>query len=161
VTPYVRPGGGGFWEVNTAAHIDFPCQARLLELVDNRDGTLSLFGTVVDGAGPLAYGGRLDSALSLASLARELAANDWQEGTDARRGKVEDRNVELVVKAPFALTTAAPVSPPTARPVARPAAGSGHLAATGGDVGRAAVAAAVLTAGAVGLRRRSAAPVER
>ena len=39
---------------------------------------------------------------SLAALSRELAANDWQDRTDARRGSVEDRNVELLVPAPFA-----------------------------------------------------------
>ncbi len=112
VTPYLRAGGGGFWEVNTAAHVDWPAQARLLELVDNHDGTLSLFGTVIDAAAPLAYGGKLDSTTALASLARELAANDPQERTDARRGKVEDRNVELVLAAPFRLAAApAPAAP--------------------------------------------------
>ncbi|MCW2600580.1 MAG: family metallophosphoesterase [Frankiales bacterium] len=103
VTPYRRASGGGFWEVNTASHVDWPAQARLLELVDNGDGTLSLFGTVLDAAAPLAYGGRLGSSTALASLARELAANDPQERSDTRRGKVEDRNVELIVQAPFAL----------------------------------------------------------
>lgn len=31
----------------------------------------------------------------------QLAANDWQERTDARRGGIEDRNVELLVPMPF------------------------------------------------------------
>ncbi|HEY8482656.1 MAG TPA: TIGR03767 family metallophosphoesterase, partial [Spirillospora sp.] len=39
VIPHARPGGGGFWEVNTAAHIDFPQQSRIVELADNGDGT--------------------------------------------------------------------------------------------------------------------------
>jgi hypothetical protein len=39
--------------------------------------------------------------LALASLSRELSANDWQDRTDVRRGSLEDRNVELVVPAPF------------------------------------------------------------
>ena len=97
-----RPEGpGGFWEVNTAAHIDWPQQARLVEVVDNRDGTLSVFATMLDHAGPAAYGGRLGSSVPLAGLARELAANDWHErGTD-RRGAVEARNVELVVANPL------------------------------------------------------------
>jgi metallophosphoesterase (TIGR03767 family) len=103
VTPRPRPGGGGLWEISTAAHVDWPVQARLLELVDNRDGTLSLFGTIVDAAAPLGYGGRLDSTAALASLARELAANDPQERTNHREGSRGDRNVELVVKAPFVL----------------------------------------------------------
>jgi metallophosphoesterase (TIGR03767 family) len=157
VTPYLRPGGGGFWEVNTAAHVDYPCQARLLELVDNRDGTLSLFGTVVDGAGPLSYGGRLDSSLALASLARELAANDWQERSDARRGKVEDRNVELVVKAPFTLTPAAPVRQPEERPTTTP---REQLPATGAGERRAVLAAAAVAAGAAAVRWAGVVPTQ-
>jgi len=98
---------GGFWEVNTASHIDWPEQARTVELVDNRDGTLSIFGTMVDHAGPTSYGKHPTSPLELASLSRELGANDWQDrgpfpaGQDGRRGLVEDRNVELLVPAPF------------------------------------------------------------
>jgi hypothetical protein len=151
VTPYLRSGGGGFWEINTAAHVDWPCQARLIEVVDNRDGTLSIFGTVVDGAGPMSYGGRLDSSLALASLARELAANDWQERSDARRGKVEDRNVELLVQAPFALAAPVPAARP---PVAEP--DPGQLPATGAGAGAAVVAAAAVAAGAALSRRTRA-----
>jgi metallophosphoesterase (TIGR03767 family) len=142
VTPYVRPGGGGFWEVNTAAHVDWPAEARLLELVDNRDGTLSLFGTVIDAAAPLSYGGSLASSTRLASLARELAANDPQERSDSRRGKVEDRNVELVVAAPFALGTA-PATPPRTPPVA-----GGGLPATGLPAAAAALAVGAVAAAA-------------
>ena len=105
VIPHARPAGaavaGGFWELNTAAHIDWPEQSRIVEIVDNLDGTLSIFGTIVDHSGPIARGG-LSTTTALAALSRELAANDWQDRTDARRGSVEDRNVELVVPAPFA-----------------------------------------------------------
>ena len=108
VTPYARTGSipGGFWEVNTAAHIDWPQQSRIVELVDNGDGTLSLFGTIVDTAAP-EQTRRLDSTLALASLSRELSGNDWQErarpnpAVDGRRGAVQDRNVELLLPAPF------------------------------------------------------------
>lgn len=103
VTPRPRAGGGGLWEISTAAHVDWPVQARLLEVVDNRDGTLSLFATIVDAAAPLSYGGRLASTAALASLARELAANDPQERATGREGARGDRNVELLVQAPFAL----------------------------------------------------------
>ena len=41
--------------------------------------------------------------MTLAALSRELAANDWQERTDARRGGIEDRNVELLLPAPFVI----------------------------------------------------------
>ena len=103
VIPHPRPSGslpGGFWELNTAAHIDWPEQSRIVELVDNLDGTLSIFGTIVDHAGPLSSAST-SSTVALASLSRELSANDWQERTDARRGRVEDRNVELLIPAPF------------------------------------------------------------
>jgi metallophosphoesterase (TIGR03767 family) len=152
VTGYRRPDGGGFWEINTASHVDWPTQARLLELVDNRDGTLSIFGTLVDADAPLSYGGRTDTPRALASLARELAANDWQERTDARRGLVEDRNVELLVTAPFALSRTAP---PRGRPVVQPAPAVERLPATGGGSLVAAGAATALAAGLALRTRRS------
>ncbi len=90
-------GSGGFWEINTASHVDFPQQSRLIELVDNRDGTMSIFATMVDHAAPAAYGGQLGNPLSLASLARELSANDPQERTSGKTGASGSRNVELLV----------------------------------------------------------------
>jgi metallophosphoesterase (TIGR03767 family) len=102
------PLPGGFWELNTASHVDWPQQARLVELVDNGDRTLSVFGTVIDHAAPVACDPQqLDSTLALASLSRELGLNDWQSrtrsvpGADGRRGTLADRNVELVLPAPF------------------------------------------------------------
>ncbi|XRQ12775.1 TIGR03767 family metallophosphoesterase [Actinomadura welshii] len=101
VIPHARPGGGGFWEVNTAAHIDFPQQSRIVELADNGDGTLSIFATILDSAAPASHGGRLTDPVALASLSRELAGNDWQDRDTERRGEDADRNVELLVPAPF------------------------------------------------------------
>ncbi|MGC5020243.1 TIGR03767 family metallophosphoesterase [Micromonospora sp. DT47] len=105
VLPHARPAGaavgGGFWEVNTAAHIDWPEQSRIIELVDNLDGTLSAFCTIVDHAGPVARGG-LSGTIALAALSRELSANDWQGKADLRRGELPDRNVELLIPSPFA-----------------------------------------------------------
>ena len=151
ITPHVRASGGGFWEVNTAAHVDWPAQARLLELLDNHDGTLSLFGTIIDAAAPLAYGGSLASSTGLASLARELAANDPQERNDNRRGKIEDRNVELLVKAPFVLSSPPVVAkPPAAVP---PPAPTPSLPTTGLPTGAAALALGTVGA-ALALRRR-------
>lgn len=114
IIPHRRPEKwkvrGGFWEINTASHIDFPQQARIVELVDNRDGTLSLFGTIIDSDAPLRWT-QTNTPTQLASLSRELAANDWQarvphldaDGHDGRRGARSDRNVELLVRAPFTL----------------------------------------------------------
>jgi metallophosphoesterase (TIGR03767 family) len=99
VWAHERQGGGGFWEINTASHIDWPQQSRLIEVADNRDGTLSIFATMVDHAAPPSYTGG-DGPIALAALARELAANDWQERDVNRRGSRKDRNVELLVRAP-------------------------------------------------------------
>ena len=98
-----RAKGGGMWEINTAAHIDWPQQSRIIELVDNRDKTLSIFTTLVDHAGPRSHGGRTASSVDLASLAREIAANDWHIDADDHRGERNARNVELVVRAPGVL----------------------------------------------------------
>lgn len=97
----------GFWELNTASHVDYPQQSRLIELMDNRDGTLSIFGTIVDQAAPAtppdpgpASG---FSNKELASLSRELAANDPQTievTSGGGPGKRDDRNVELIVRDP-------------------------------------------------------------
>jgi metallophosphoesterase (TIGR03767 family) len=104
VLPHARPSGaavgGGFWELNTAAHIDWPQQSRTVEVVDNLDGSLSIFGTILDHDGAVTPSG-LSSTSALASLSREIAANDWQERSDRRRGDIGDRNVELLVPAPF------------------------------------------------------------
>ena len=123
IIPHRRPSGwqarGGFWEINTASHCDFPEQARIVEVVDNRDGTLSIFGTIIDSLAPLRWNGT-GNPMQLAALSRELAANDWlgrvpsldAEGHDGRRGAVSDRNVELLVHAPFKLTESAAAERP-------------------------------------------------
>ena len=107
VTPYFRPDArGGLWEVVTASSIDFPGQARLLELMDNRDGTLSLFGTLVNQAAPLRppppgtpAAGMHDA--QLASLARALAGNQRLDRFAAGAlGRRRDRNVELLLRDP-------------------------------------------------------------
>ncbi|HEV7624470.1 MAG TPA: TIGR03767 family metallophosphoesterase [Amnibacterium sp.] len=104
-----RAGTGGFWEVTTASHIDWPEQVRTLEIVDNADGTLSIFGTIVDSAAPAVWDGSIGTPLALASLSRELAANDPQESarpdpsTDGLGGRAADRNVELILPTPAGL----------------------------------------------------------
>lgn len=102
VVPRHDPAGrtGGFWEVATGSISDWPCQSRVVEVVDNNNGTLSIYATMVDHAGPvLPRGG--DPVLRVASISRELAANDVLGDYDGARGRVEDRNVELLIRAPF------------------------------------------------------------
>ena len=100
VLAHTRPGGGGLWEINTAAHIDWPMQARLIELADNKDGTLSIFTTIIDHAGPASSSVGTSNPVALAGLARELSANDPQDRTDSRRGQRADRNLELLIAKP-------------------------------------------------------------
>jgi 3',5'-cyclic AMP phosphodiesterase CpdA len=95
-----RAGGGGFWEINTASHIDWPQQGRLIEIADNKDGTLSIFTTTIDHAGDAEFSGDLEDPVQLAALSRLLSANDWQGQDKNRRGVKTARNVELIAKAP-------------------------------------------------------------
>jgi metallophosphoesterase (TIGR03767 family) len=87
----------GFWEVSTGAVMDWPSQARHIELIDNGDGTMSIVCTVVDHGGPPAPDDAEDP-WRLASIHRELAANDPERGLASHAaGGPHDRNVELVV----------------------------------------------------------------
>jgi metallophosphoesterase (TIGR03767 family) len=105
--PGTGPAQGGFWEINTASHIDWPQQSRVLDIVDNGDKTISIYGTIVDHAAPPNPGGSAatDSVTRLASISRELSFNDphaaaSEDGEGGARGSREDRNVELVVRDP-------------------------------------------------------------
>ncbi|MDT4949179.1 MAG: hypothetical protein QOJ37_1774, partial [Pseudonocardiales bacterium] len=72
------------------------------------DGTLSIFGTIIEHAAPTGWPANPTTPLELAALSRELAVNDPQRDAetatrDGRRGTALDRNVELLIKAPFAV----------------------------------------------------------
>lgn len=96
ITPHQGPAGS-FWEVSTASHVEFPQLARVVELVDNKDGTLSLHTTLIESAAPH----RTDlgdlSQTGLASLYRELSANARFDGPRLA-GEARDRNTELLLK---------------------------------------------------------------
>lgn len=99
ITAHRTPGGRSFWEISTASHVDHPQLARVVELVDNGDGTLSLFTTLVESAAPHRTDFTDLGPVGLASLYRELGFN--APGTSmARAGDPEDRNTELVLKKP-------------------------------------------------------------
>jgi metallophosphoesterase (TIGR03767 family) len=112
VTPYPDPdGSGGFWSIRVAAEADWPQQSRLLQVFDNHDGTLSIFGTILDHASEVTAPapGTDASGLSpadLASIGRTLSYNDHQKGGAAcepdpcGEGGPEDRNVELLIADP-------------------------------------------------------------
>ena len=110
IQPYVE-GNHGFWMIRTAAEADWPQQARLIELFDNRDGTLSIFGTVIDHASPVsAPAGGTDASgfdrAELASVGRNISYNDLQSGARecdpaCGEGRARDRNVELLIRDPL------------------------------------------------------------
>ncbi|MEI5103358.1 TIGR03767 family metallophosphoesterase [Streptomyces sp. PmtG] len=92
ITPH-----GTFWEVSTASHVDFPQLARVIELVDNHDGTLSLFTTLIESAAPHRTDFADLSQTGLAALYRELAFNA-PGAKPALGGEPGDRNTELVLR---------------------------------------------------------------
>lgn len=106
VQAHVKDGGtGGFWEITTASCVDFPQQQQLLEIVDNKDGTMSIFVTALDHDSDPTWTPGDYSQKGMASLSRELSANHWWENPPMRRGSPLDRNVELLLPAPFELST--------------------------------------------------------
>lgn len=112
--------GAGYWQVSTSSPLDFPMQGRLLEVVDNRDGTISILTTVYDMAAPLDPGDARDPTPDdglnqerLASIGRQVAARDLQMDREAAGLAPSDRNAELLLPAPFDLSSL--VTPPAHR----------------------------------------------
>lgn len=97
-----RNGNFGLWEVNTASHIDFPQQSRIMEIADNHNGSISIYGTMVDHSNPttLDYSASFTNP-QLAALSAELAANYPNPATYSRAGRDSDQNVELLLPNPF------------------------------------------------------------
>jgi 3',5'-cyclic AMP phosphodiesterase CpdA len=144
VRPYEDGDGDGFWEIKSPAVVDWPAQHRLIELMDNRDGTLSIFATMLDDASqPTSPTPGDDAGLQargsprfefdrnqveafttedLASVGRTLSYNDpqvgpegWDEDSDVgAQGTEIDRNVELLIGDPRQ-----PEEPGPGRPVDR------------------------------------------
>jgi metallophosphoesterase (TIGR03767 family) len=101
ISPRADPHGPhGFWEVTTSSIVDWPCQARLVELFDAGDGLLAIACTMVDHEGTIRRGA--GDLPDLAGLHRELAANVPFNGFDSwRPGTLEDRNTILLLRKPF------------------------------------------------------------
>ena len=109
IQPFTRTAGPAagtvWWGIETSAVIDWPTQHRLVEVMDNEDGTLSIFGTILDHAStataPPGCAAPLCTSTfdldDLASLGRTLAYNDPQAGDGTGEGAPEDQNVELLV----------------------------------------------------------------
>ena len=111
IQPHTRAGGSGFWEIVSASHLDWPQQARVIDITQQGDDAFVIYVTVVDPPVPPkgpTRPGRIASPAEvqrLASIARELSFNDPQaengeDGWPDRRGARNDRNVALVIPAP-------------------------------------------------------------
>jgi metallophosphoesterase (TIGR03767 family) len=102
----------GWWELTAPSLIDWPQQARIVELFRTPDG-LAIAATMVDHAGDLPWDGRTGSPLALAGLSRELAANAWQTRhllhEHPAAGRRHDRNVLLTLPDPFAAGRRSPL----------------------------------------------------
>ncbi|CAN5496866.1 hypothetical protein BH20ACT15_BH20ACT15_06150 [soil metagenome] len=101
--PFTRPDQSVWWEINSSATADWPQQHRLIEVMDNRDDTLSIFGTVLDAASPAQQppegpAAAFDSG-QLASIGRTLSFND-PDNDMSGEGTPNDRNVEMLVDDP-------------------------------------------------------------
>jgi len=85
--------GGTWWEITTASHIDWPQQARIVEVAADEAGGLFIACTTLDHHGLVdPRAGALADPLTLAGWSRELSANPWQPGAE---DGAADRNVIL------------------------------------------------------------------
>lgn len=118
-----RPFSGdpvrAYWEITTGSAMDYPGQGRLLEIVDNRDGTLSIFSTVYDSLAPLNPGDAKDptpedniNQLRWGAVARQLSVRDPQFRADAAGLAPSDRNAELLLQIGFETNSLPTPSPP-------------------------------------------------
>lgn len=113
---------GHYWEVTTSSIAAPPHQSRTIEIADNGDGTMSIFTVMVDPAVAPNHRhidfGRDDDTDEVALSGNEVKqsiAEDWlasaalevgryDPGADlTKKGTPADRNVELLMDAPFPL----------------------------------------------------------
>jgi metallophosphoesterase (TIGR03767 family) len=94
----------GFWEIKSPAIVDWPPQHRVIDVMDNCDGTLSLFTTMLDHDAPIAAPGAGPaggfSSAELAAIGRTLSYNDPQVDQAGSSGEPTDRNTELLLADP-------------------------------------------------------------
>jgi metallophosphoesterase (TIGR03767 family) len=102
VWPNFGRSGNGFWQVITNALAGAPQEARMIELMDNGDGSLSIFTTMLAHAAPATLPAPRASLgpAGLASLSRGLAWARRPGGRPAGAAGGPMRNVELVLRDP-------------------------------------------------------------
>ena len=93
-------GNGGFWQITTASHIDWPQQSRVVEIgFDQATTQLVIATTTVDHVGRVdPRSGSLGDIETLAGWSRELAANHWpcRDANITTGAQAEHRNVIAV-----------------------------------------------------------------
>ena len=108
-------GNWGFWQIRTGSHMDWPQQARVIEIAKSDDGRIAIGTQVFNHLGDNLLSlpelantteTQLQQPLYLAGVSRILAANDWQrfEGSNSLEvleGKPEDRNAWLWLQDPL------------------------------------------------------------
>ncbi len=100
ITPMPDPvSERGYWEIQTGALIDYPQQSRIIEIVDNKDGTGSIYCTMLDHNSPKGSLPYLSRSLSL----EDVQLGDASTGREGEEGK--DRNVELIFRIPDEVET--------------------------------------------------------
>jgi metallophosphoesterase (TIGR03767 family) len=100
-----------FWEINTAAHVDWPSQSRLIEIAYRpglKKDSVFIYTTTVDHGAALVPNQTQQSATDyLASISRIEAYYDacvrQQQADCSAAGRPADQNTKLVLKAPFDL----------------------------------------------------------
>lgn len=90
-----------FWEITSPSFVDWPQLARIFEVADNRDGTLSIFTTLVEPDVPADPTDAQDEQERLASLCRQICVNDFENLGDDLLGDPTDCNTELLLAHPF------------------------------------------------------------
>lgn len=104
IEPHSTPNSitKGFCEVNTASHIDYPQQSRVFEITE-KDSILSIYTTLIDHNAPPSHCSHCPSLPKLASVAREMASNNYFIDPLPRLGTPLDRNTELRLYNPLYL----------------------------------------------------------
>jgi hypothetical protein len=99
IRPVMGPDAAhpGYWEIMTSAIADWPSQARTIEIVDNGDGTLSIFATLID----------YDTDDCFERRYRALTQIEWVTGwSEVRTLDAPNHNVELLRSIPASAMSA-------------------------------------------------------
>ncbi|PVZ66347.1 hypothetical protein [Pelagibaculum spongiae] len=101
--------GQGYYEIRTAANADWPLEWRNVEMVDNNNGTLSIYTPVFSfngNANSESEGSGFTTSTDLANLGRKLAISDLFARGQVRQEEEGDRFTELLVSIPADIDSA-------------------------------------------------------